>query len=130
MGPTALLPLRSKACWGFFHPKNTRTRVPEASTLTSKPPKQLLLGVLSWNLLSPWKRSNSKGEKKEWHENKIICIVFTCSALSWAPAAMCIEWVSDIITNWRSIRAIKRTIMKPITAAVFIMRKVRHRNSH
>jgi hypothetical protein len=23
MGPTALLPLRMKACWGFFRPKNT-----------------------------------------------------------------------------------------------------------
>jgi hypothetical protein len=22
MGPTALLPLRKKACWGFFRPKN------------------------------------------------------------------------------------------------------------
>jgi len=22
MGPTALLPLQRKACWGFFHPKN------------------------------------------------------------------------------------------------------------
>jgi len=22
MGPTALLPLRRKACWGFFRPKN------------------------------------------------------------------------------------------------------------
>jgi len=23
MGPTALLPLQRKACWGFFHPKNS-----------------------------------------------------------------------------------------------------------
>jgi len=28
MGPTALLPLRRKACWGFFRPKNpTASRV-------------------------------------------------------------------------------------------------------
>ena len=25
MGPTALLPLQRKACWGFFHPKNPTT---------------------------------------------------------------------------------------------------------
>ena len=41
MGPTALLPLRRKACWGFFRPGlNPRTWVPKASTLTSIPPKQ------------------------------------------------------------------------------------------
>ena len=42
MGPTALLPLRKKACWGFFSPRkirrlrpglNPRTWVPKASTL-------------------------------------------------------------------------------------------------
>ena len=42
MGPTALLPLRRKACWGFFRPKkirllrpglNPRTWVLKASTL-------------------------------------------------------------------------------------------------
>jgi len=42
MGPTALLPLRRKACWGFFRPLkiwrlqpglNPRTRVLKASTL-------------------------------------------------------------------------------------------------
>ena len=42
MGPTALLPLRRKACWGFFSPlkirrfrpgSNPRTWVPKASTL-------------------------------------------------------------------------------------------------
>jgi hypothetical protein len=38
MGPTALLPFRRKACWGFFHP---RTWVPKASMLTPRPPKPL-----------------------------------------------------------------------------------------
>jgi hypothetical protein len=42
MGPTALLPLRRKACWGFFRPENSwqlrpglnpRTWVPKGSTL-------------------------------------------------------------------------------------------------
>ena len=50
MGPTALLPLRRKACWGFFRPKN-----PTASTgfehanlgtkdqhATPRPPKPLI----------------------------------------------------------------------------------------
>ena len=42
MGRTALLPIRRKACWGFFRPKKptaSRTRVPEASTLIPRPPK-------------------------------------------------------------------------------------------
>ena len=49
MGPTALLPLRRKGCWGFFALKvrrlrpgsNPRTRVPEASTLTPRSQKPL-----------------------------------------------------------------------------------------
>ena len=59
MGRTALLPLRRKACWGLFRPKNPtasagfepailgtrgsnpRSWVPEASTLTTRPPKPL-----------------------------------------------------------------------------------------
>jgi hypothetical protein len=32
-------------------------------------------------------------------ENKIIDVVFTCPALSWAQAAMCSAGVSDITTN-------------------------------
>ena len=45
MGQILLLPLRRKAYWGFSgHPKNPtglnpRTRVPVASTLTTRPPK-------------------------------------------------------------------------------------------
>jgi hypothetical protein len=46
MGPTALLPLRRKACWGFFRRKNPTvqpglnpwTWVPEASMLNTRPP--------------------------------------------------------------------------------------------
>jgi hypothetical protein len=50
MGQTALLPFRRKACWGFFRPKkirrlrpgaNPRSWVPEASMLTTRPPKPL-----------------------------------------------------------------------------------------
>jgi hypothetical protein len=49
MGPTALLPLRRKACWGFFASKirrlrpsaNPRTWIPKASMLTTRPPKLL-----------------------------------------------------------------------------------------
>jgi hypothetical protein len=47
MGPTALLPLRRKACYGFYHLKihrprpglNPRTLGPVASTLTTRPPR-------------------------------------------------------------------------------------------
>jgi hypothetical protein len=54
MGPTALLPFRRKACWGFFRPLKIRrlrpglnppTWVPETSTLTPRPPKPLTLWV-------------------------------------------------------------------------------------
>jgi len=50
MGQTALLPLRRRACWGFFSARkirrlrpalNRRCWVPEASTLTTRPPKHL-----------------------------------------------------------------------------------------
>jgi len=43
MGPTALLPLRRKACWGLFRPKNPTASAgfEPASTLTSRPPKPL-----------------------------------------------------------------------------------------
>jgi len=49
MGPTALLPLRRKACWGFFRPKNpTASAGCEPANLgtksqhaTSRPPKPL-----------------------------------------------------------------------------------------
>jgi hypothetical protein len=50
MGPTALLPLPRKACWGFFRPKNlTASAVHEPVNLgtkgqhaTSRPPKPLV----------------------------------------------------------------------------------------
>ena len=49
MGPTALFPLRRKACWGFFHPKNpTASAGFEPANLgtkgqhaTPRPPKPL-----------------------------------------------------------------------------------------
>ena len=50
MGPTALLPLRRKACWGFFRPEkswrlrpgfNSWTWVLKGSMLTPRPPKPL-----------------------------------------------------------------------------------------
>jgi hypothetical protein len=44
MGQTALLPLRRKECCGFFRPgSNPRSWVPEASVLTTRPPKPLWL---------------------------------------------------------------------------------------
>jgi hypothetical protein len=42
IGRTALLHLRRKARWGFFRPE-PRTWVPEASMLTSRPPKPLTI---------------------------------------------------------------------------------------
>ena len=53
MGPTALLPLRRKACWGFFRPKNpTASAGFEPANLgtkgqhaTPRPPKPLAYKV-------------------------------------------------------------------------------------
>ena len=52
MGQILSLPLPRKACWGLFgHPKKSngfgrvRTRVPEASMLTTRPPKPLRFDV-------------------------------------------------------------------------------------
>jgi hypothetical protein len=58
MGPTVLLPLRRKACWGFFCPKNpTASAGCEHANLgtkgqhaTSRPPKPLCKQVTKINL--------------------------------------------------------------------------------
>jgi hypothetical protein len=59
MGPTALLPLRRKACLRIFpllkirrlRPGlNPRTWVPEASTLTSRPPKPLNIDLITMSI--------------------------------------------------------------------------------
>ena len=60
MGPTALLPLRQKACWGFFRPKNpTASAGFEPSNLgtkgqhaTPRPPKPLK--YIMKNYTKPW----------------------------------------------------------------------------
>jgi hypothetical protein len=50
IGPTALLPHRRKACCGFFRLKNPTASnplswVPEASMLTTRPPKTLYISL-------------------------------------------------------------------------------------
>jgi hypothetical protein len=46
MGPTALLPVRRKAYGGFLRPGfNPRTGVPEASMLTTRPPKPIIFYI-------------------------------------------------------------------------------------
>ena len=42
MGPTALLPLRRKACWGFFRPEKPANLGTKGQHATSRPPKPLL----------------------------------------------------------------------------------------
>jgi hypothetical protein len=59
LGPTALLPLRRKACWGFFHPKNP-TALAECKPAnlgtkdqhaTSRPPKPFIGEIYCLRLL-------------------------------------------------------------------------------
>ena len=53
MGPTALLPLRRKACWGFFRPKNPMASAgfepanlgTKGQHATPRPPKPLVLSI-------------------------------------------------------------------------------------
>jgi hypothetical protein len=58
MGPTVLLPLRRKACWGFFRwlrsGLNPRTWVPEASMLTTTP------NALTWLAASTSRQSSTQ----------------------------------------------------------------------
>ena len=51
MGQIISLPLRRKACWGLFGHPNPRTRVPEASMLTTRPPKALCFCVYRYKQL-------------------------------------------------------------------------------
>ena len=59
MGPTALLPLRKKACWGFFGPKNptasggfeTANLGTKGQHATSRPPKPLVYEIMWKNIL-------------------------------------------------------------------------------
>ena len=61
MGPTAVLPLRRKACWGFFHPKNpTASAGFEPANLGTKgqhaaprPPKPLVYEIMWKNMAKP-----------------------------------------------------------------------------
>jgi hypothetical protein len=58
MGQTALLPLRRKACWGLFPPKNPTASAgfelanlgTEGQHATSRPPKPLCYGNISMNI--------------------------------------------------------------------------------
>ena len=53
MGPTALFPLRRKACWGFFRPKNL-TWVLKASTLPIDLRSRIYLFTLSRSAVCHW----------------------------------------------------------------------------
>ena len=67
MGPTALLPLRRKACWAFFRPKNPTALVgcepanlgTKGQHATSRPPKPLTHTVaVCWTIcVNIWGRS-------------------------------------------------------------------------
>jgi len=43
MGPTALLPLRRKACWEFFRPKNPANLGTKGQHATPRPPQPIVL---------------------------------------------------------------------------------------
>jgi len=68
MGPTALLPLRRKACWGFFRPKNpdgfgpvwTRELGTKGQHATPRPPKPI------YSIYSSRNYEMNKNQIKNW----------------------------------------------------------------
>ena len=68
MGPTALLPLRRKACWGFFRPEKSDglgrvwTRGTKGQDATSRPPTPLVVGCLS----SRFQYASFKSRAENW----------------------------------------------------------------
>jgi hypothetical protein len=117
MGPTALLPLRRKACWGFFCPKNpTASAGCEPANLstkgqhaTSRPPKSLT-SLLTY-LITPWSRvlleklTSFQLVKKFpiFYGTRKFITAFTNArhlSLSWASS---IQSITSHPTSWRSI---------------------------
>ena len=83
MGPTALHPLRRKACWGFFRPLkirrlrpglNPRTWVLKASTL---PLDHHCLGAPN-NLIRPWSEDRNKKRQQVVH----LCRYYSVSSIA------------------------------------------------
>ena len=81
MGPTALLPLRRKACWGFFRSLkirrfrpglNPRTWVLKASTLPLDQRSRLPMKILQRNL--------NRSTFVVWEMKRNVCVVCVCSA--------------------------------------------------
>ena len=70
MGPTALLPLRRKACWGFFRPKNpTASAGFEPANLgtkgqhaTPRPPKPLFWDITQQIVVIPYRCFGTKSD--------------------------------------------------------------------
>jgi len=80
MGPTALLPLRRKACWGFFRPKNPKASAGFVPTnlgtkgqhANPRPPKPYVLRIChKIFVIEPTQR--------EWRSSKLFLQICTMS---------------------------------------------------
>ena len=90
MGPTALLPLRRKACWGFLSPwkirrlrlsLNPRTWVPKASTLALDHRSRFSTTCFS-STFSPLKTSNPSQSRRHSFTTTFLFPVSQVSSLS------------------------------------------------
>jgi hypothetical protein len=80
MGQTAFLPLRRKACCGFFRPKNPTASAgfepanlsTKGQHVTSRPPKPLTAGIRSFNS----RRNKVKNQGGRW-ASFISCCLYT-----------------------------------------------------
>ena len=92
MGPTALLPLRRKACWGFFRPKNpTASTGFEPSNLgtkgqhaTPRPPKPIDKlytpdNTVVLGLLYPYRIITLGATKACWGTSTLFCKIYFTS---------------------------------------------------
>jgi len=97
MGPAALLPLRRKARWGF-EPATLGTKV---STLTSRPPKPLILTFEDLKILLKIFKfySNMRRIMGTFHENLCTFIIIS-------------DWILfRMITFWPKLGKIKAHLM-------------------
>jgi len=105
MGPTALLPLRRKACWGFFRPKNPTTSAgfepanlgTKGQHATPRPPKpwyiihytNLLYSAFLTTPVDLFKTSSSSLSNMLFSWSHVVFNVHVfCSSIEYRPSSL------------------------------------------
>ena len=91
MGPTALLPLRRKACWGFFHPKN----------LTAS------AGFEPVNLGTKGQHATPRPLKPIYSKQMFVVLTYTSDFIVYYKISVSVpctnEWVRNVVTGLETI---------------------------